>query len=106
MSIERPNADIIRAYAHGKTVEYRVRGDVFDWNTYGAQGVSYPCLGSSTYEWRIKPEVLQYRVALMKSVHSAGSTFWFTLESRWEDNLEDNPKFVRWVTNIEEVEVE
>lgn len=109
MITERSNADIIRAYADGKYVQYRVRNVDFGWNTYGAQGVGSPCLGSPVYEWRIQPEVLQYRVALMKDGPNGK---WISCQTKRHINqkalpdLEKNSDFVRWITDFIDVEVE
>jgi hypothetical protein len=100
MKTERPNADIIRAYADGQEIEYYFGGHNAKWLTYDSDCIA---IGHPNYEWRIKPETLQYRIALMQSVDS--STFWLALQSRWDDNLEKHPKFVKWVTDLEEVEV-
>jgi len=54
-------------------------------------------------EWRIKPEVLKYRVAVMETYRGPYNVMVTT--SFDKDYMEKQPEFVRWVSDWQEVEV-
>jgi hypothetical protein len=96
---EHIHAEILRAIADGKEVEWR-EGCVWIESDREVNPLSFPL-----YTWRIKPEkqVLNYRVALMND----GDFYSATADTK-EDakDLKNSEYFVKWVCDWQKVEVE
>jgi hypothetical protein len=100
MSAPHRWAPIIHAWANGKAVQFKDTSSRW----LDANGL-HGCAPSFVpeLEWRIKPEVVRYRVALFKT----GSNFFYTLttdEAFNDKKLEQRPSFVRWLGDWQEVE--
>jgi hypothetical protein len=87
----------IVAFAEGKQIQYRRAGGL--WKDTGQPGFY------THYEYRVKPEVLRYRVALFAGPSRENP--WTAvaqsedLAQKWEKSI----SFVRWLTDWQEVEV-
>jgi hypothetical protein len=98
--MKHPYADLIKAAADGTTVQFREKFNGATWRDWIKGGYYFPHF-SSEFEWRVKPDTLRYRVALMKGESS--STYWIAALSIEE--TEQHPSFVRWLHDWQEVEV-
>lgn len=88
-------AEVIKAWADGKTIEYRAT-DREEWQTYTQTGSFGPWKCLDYYEWRIKPE-RWYRVALLRDSISEWTT---TAGSAAEEgNIEGFQFFKGWLTD-------
>jgi hypothetical protein len=99
MTTPHIHAEILRAIADGKEVEWR-EGCVWIESDREVNPLSFPL-----YTWRIKPEkkVLRYRVALMKDdVYYTIACNNLEAEAVWEKEH----TFVKWLHDWQEVEVE
>ncbi|MDD3644366.1 MAG: hypothetical protein PHR19_02440 [Bacteroidales bacterium] len=56
------------------------------------------------YEYRIKPEVIRYRVALFQSIEN--KYLLFTQETVNEHTIRQDKDFIKWLTDWIEVEVD
>ena len=92
------HAEVIRAWADGHSVQYRV-GDSVEWETIG----DYPMFVED-YQYRVKPEPKKhkYRVALF----SRGDSVWTATEELSDEDFSEGCKnFIRYPTDWIEVEV-
>jgi len=85
--------DIIIAWADGEDIQYSFKGS--EW-----EDTDSPCWETNS-EYRIKPEVIRYRVALFNKTTQTLDGNDKDLEQVWERN----PKFSKWLTTWIEVEV-
>jgi len=90
----------IKAWADGKEIQVcNVTEQEKKWRNYTDLEALTPNFNSLNYEWRIKPETLRYRVALMKSMTS--SKHWVMAFE--QDKTENDNDFVKWLTEWVEV---
>ena len=87
--------DVIIHWANGGKIQYRtttiINSTWHDWNAEEDNGV--PFFADYNYTWRIKPETLRYRVALMKTKGDYG-TYWTSTQDEFGDNYEDYEDFI------------
>jgi hypothetical protein len=100
MTTQHKHAEILRAIADGKEVEWLGGKDAWYIGTKEINPLSHPHL-----EWRIKPEkkVLRYRVAKMKN----GETYWLitACENNYAEELQKDLRFIEWIHDWQIVEV-
>lgn len=110
---EHPNAEILRAIADGKQVQWRPAGGNNTWIDWmeTANSVS-PLVRSLYYEWRVKPEGVRYRLALLDGLHTKTDTTWIQRSyisvaetDEQARNTEKLNNFVRWLGPWREVEL-
>jgi len=83
--------DIIIAWADGENIQYKLCKKWID--------VEWAPSWDEETEYRIKPEVIRYRVGLFKDgIEAAENT-------RQESNWQSTENFVKWLTDWIEVEV-
>jgi hypothetical protein len=100
MSTPHKWASVIHAWADGKVVQLRLDGEWVDC-TYYDSGNGF---NAEHVKWRIKPEVVRYRVALFKT--DSGSFYILTIDTTFNDTgVEQKSAFVRWLGDWQEVEV-
>lgn len=87
-------AEVIKAWADGKAIQYRLSGYLPDeWSDFA--GGAVPAFNAEGLEWRIKPE-RWYRVALLRDSISEWTT---TADSGLaEGNAEAFKFFKGWLT--------
>ena len=85
----------IDAQAAGKVIQIRCAGPWFD--------DSVPNFGNTSVEFRIKPEMLRYRIALMRAPN--GGQYTVTADDEAEFEIADGLSgFVKWLGDWQEVE--
>ena len=96
-------ADVIKAWADGKDIQY-ITTNIYDdkWTTWEEGINKFPHFYNQFFEWRIKPETLRYRVALIKNYD--GEHYPVTDYGNWVD-IENMPEFVKLLEDWKEVEV-
>jgi hypothetical protein len=104
MTTPHEHAEILRAIADGKEVEW------FDFRNNEWFPLAYNGRNPITFEhleWRIKPEkkMLRYRVALLKNDKAEKSRA-FAFSDSWARYIEQDISFVKWIHDWQEVEVE
>lgn len=92
--------DVLVAWAEGRPIQFRCVGQR-SWVTVETEKLEQLSLASYSpcnpeLEWRVKPDLPWYRVALM----CRGDLFYTTSADSWaqEDNIM-NSYFVRWLTD-------
>lgn len=97
MTQRHKHADVIIAWANGAEIEYRDT-PTSPWAKAGTPG------WYEDYEYRVKPPARKYRVALFKYPGVAAVV---SVANSEEDagRYEENPQFVRWLTDWVEYEV-
>jgi hypothetical protein len=89
--------DLIIAWANDKSLEIQYETTDHEW-----RDASSPAWNED-YGYRIKPEVIRYRVAIFSDVNSTiAATKKDEIAKFWE---EKNPDFKKWLTDWIEVEV-
>lgn len=97
MTQKHKHYDAIVAWAEGKRIQYRRAGGV--WLDTGVPSFY------AHYEYRVKPEVLRYRVALIGFADAGGPDV-ATARSEYDARkFEQFSTFIRWLTDWQEVEV-
>ena len=101
MTQRHKHYDVIVAWAEGKPIQVKQEEGYWeDWIAWWA-----PPWQKST-EYRIKPEVMKYRVGLKKLRRHGQSLFVFAEAVLEEaERVEKSKYFVRWLTEWVEVEV-
>ena len=98
--------EVIKAWADGKTIQQQNISQCNGlWSNWYGVGGETPDFGSEFLKWRIKPETIKYRVALMKSETTDG--YWFEVVNLHITalELEEDVFFVKWITDWIEVEI-
>ena len=93
-------AAVIHAWADGRAVQWRTGVEWYGYTTTGS-GEGF---NAKHVEWRIKPEVVRYRVALFRT----DDNFFYTLttsETFYDKGVEGRKSFVRWLGDWQEVEI-
>lgn len=95
MAQRHKHAEVIKAWADGEKIQYH---DTKEW-------VDCPVNPSFSawIDYRVKPETLRYRVALLK--HTSGYSITSTDDQGLVAFYQGAPSFVRWLTDWIEVEV-
>ena len=89
MNVRHKWADVIMAFANGKSVQFRNPGVSGPWRDSNLDGINNPGL-----EWRIKPSIKKFRVALYVSGH-----LYATDSDAHAAEWEIAPGFDRWLTD-------
>lgn len=96
---------IIQAFVEGRTIQNRVKGCTV-W-----KDVPYPCWDNEC-EYRVKPETIKYRVALLRDATGYQWAHCFKphplsaiAQAGGDLKPENLPNFVKWLTDWIEVEV-
>lgn len=101
------NAEAIRAFAEGKTVQYRYKPvRESGWFDYKHDGGFGPWGTDPAYEWRVKPEIVKvrYRVGIFGGCYGP---YVGTVETDpAAKEVEKHPYFIRWSTEWKEEDVE
>lgn len=103
MYIPHKNADVIKAFADGKEIQFR-SGAEYSWiNVDSAHLYATLLSPNGGGEFRIKPDVVKgwYRVALTQGNCTETADEWLS-----EEKLEKSSDFIRWLTDRVEYEVE
>lgn len=104
-------ADVIKAWADGKDIQYSSEplGKIEwkDWKDYMYRNPFFP---DEQELWRIKPEVLRYRLALMIKYDHPEEVKTLRMVTTDEQEMfigesKSYGKFVKWITDWIEVEV-
>jgi hypothetical protein len=95
-----PYASVIKAAADGATVQSRNKYSK-EWSDWCL--CVFPDFNLPDYEWRVKPQTLRYRVALMKG--DTGLTTSVVNSEVVATAYEEFNMFVRWLHDWQEVEV-
>lgn len=110
MSTPHKNAEVIKAWADGRPIQYKdIKLPQYMWATYARVPESAwgPWNSDNRYtEWRIKPETVKYRRYLYANSNRSivGVVNQPYQEGRAEEAFEKN--FIRWIdTEWQEVEV-
>jgi len=100
--MEHKHAEILRAIADGKEVEWFGGGNHWIKAESIINPLSYP-----HYQWRIKPEkqVLRYRVARLQE-NTVKNWLYFAVSDNAVNRIEKSDCFVEWIHDWQEVEVE
>lgn len=94
-------AAVMLAAAEGKEIQCRAKGLSEAW-----VGALYPTWNWYAYDYRVKPTVIKYRVALLKSPREDVPTpYAFTYAENECDSPEKWEGFVKWAGDWKEVEV-
>lgn len=98
-------AAVMLAAAEGKKIQFSVKGGSGVWRTTPEQLWDW-----STYDYRVKPETIRYRVALIRNTSALYSSVRFyptavLYEEQQCDDREKCDSFVRGLTDWQEVEV-
>ena len=94
-------AEVIKAWADGKKIEFRLTSSL-EWMPYEG-GALTPAFSDVALEWRVRPPKPMYRVALLRDGdrdHTATAD-----NDRQEAALEQSLHFVRWLTDWTEYDV-
>lgn len=108
MSNKHKYYDVIVAWAGGEKIQFR-RDNSEEWETYTANLNAVPAFNCE-YVWRVKPKSVtkKYRMALVDDEYLGKSIFaldlsLFSLDFPAEREVQG---FIRWVSDIVEVEIE
>lgn len=89
--------DVIMAYASGQQIQYKT-----DVNWFDVAGSEAPNFETAGVKWRIKPEIIKYRVALFRH---EGRGFLFTKTEDYKNiPLEHSAGFMKYLTDWIECE--
>jgi len=103
MSTPHKWASVIHAWADGKAIQYRFIDSANVWHDYSSNGGGSLTFGHGHIEWRIKPAVVRYRVALYRVLESnMTGTVADEEGARYAERLSS---FIRWLTDWQEAEV-
>jgi len=98
-------ADVIKAWADGKSIQVRIVGG--EWLNYFRQGIMSPAFNNPATEWRVKPNTIRYRCYV--AVEETDLFYVDTYNQSLECDIkvfEKSDNFVRWIdTEWQEVEV-
>jgi hypothetical protein len=98
MGTPHVHAEVIKAWADGAVIQFR----------YSVDGKWYECLSQPGWDplaqFRVKPEPLKYRVALLRGFDGELYTTTSANLSQ-EETIESYSSFVRWLTDWTEVEI-
>ena len=107
MSKPHKNAEVLRALADGRTIQFYspAWGEWLDWENKIAHinpaHVNPVNNLDYYYEWRIKPEVLKYRVAVLNCelhIDEKDKLYTDTVNTKQEERLMSlRPDFVKWI---------
>jgi hypothetical protein len=101
MSKPHVHAEVIKAWADGKTIQTKIGLMWIDMRERN-------CPTWANHEYRVKPETIRYRVALFKPddrYPAPYTTSIFTTEKMAHIAEHGSPYFVRWLTDWTEVEI-
>jgi len=90
---------VMQAFAEGKKIEYKAR----DYTTLAPWSPNdRPVWNWVAFEYRVKREVVKYRMALMQNSEGA---YWVGVANSvaQAENYESHNRFVRWLTDWQEV---
>lgn len=90
---------VLRAAKEGKVIQFRDKEQQLKWHDCILQSWNF-----HLYDYRVKPEVLRYKVALMQYQHDTLAIVGCTTEPD-RKSMEEHHAFVRWLTDWQEVEV-
>jgi hypothetical protein len=95
MKLTHKHRDIIIAWANGEKIQYKSCEKWFD--------IEWSPTWEKDVEYRIKPEVIRYRIGL----HKNENTYWYVTAKNEEEleELESRTFFKKWITDWIEVEV-
>jgi hypothetical protein len=93
-----PYASVIKAAADGATVQWRIVDP--HWKDF--DGTGFPDFSDLRMKWRVKPQTLRYRVALIQHGNPVLSVS-FSKEDA--DATQKHPYFIEWLHDWQEVEV-
>ena len=85
---------IVQAGAEGKTIQ---------WRHDCATGWVEPSQVHRTGEYRIKPETIKYRIALMHNYYT-NKLYTVSISDSYKE-VESQPTFARWIGEEQEVEI-
>jgi len=96
--MKHKHANVIHAWADGKIIEFQ--------DGSGHWVLAMSPVWSTATKYRIKPETLRYRVALMYSVTNDSRYLDYAHNDRQAIVLEERDTFVKWLDHVwREVEV-
>lgn len=101
MTQRHKHYDAIVAYAEGKQIQWR-HNNTCAWQNWGEQGLA-PAFECSN-EYRVKPATIKVWVALFRWSYGSNAVETTELESVATSWAQD-PRFVKWIMEGEEVEV-
>jgi hypothetical protein len=83
-------AEVIKAWADGKTVQYMHHSSV--WLDWTERATAFP--GCLNYPWRIKPEEIWYR----RYIYQSGTTYvGVAVSAPMAKAVEQSSTFIRWI---------
>ncbi len=104
--IPHKHAEAIKAWADGASIECRCRPDQ-PWNGDWMEGQDP--MWDTAFEYRVKPNTIQYRLALRRISNTDGSLYEYTITAAANKDLahgmEGWGSFVRWLGDWVEVEL-
>jgi hypothetical protein len=97
MKTPHKHAEVIKAWADGASIQCKITDYSNDW--FDCELPTF----SLTRLYRVKPETIKYRVALLEDGRGTLSTA--TWDERDLGRVNENSRFVKWLTDWVEVEV-
>jgi len=98
-------ADVIKAWADGKTVQCQYINNLTqDWTDYNISIHKVPNFFSAALEWRVKPKLIgQFKIGLFRNSQIEDYYFNIATKPEYVETFESNSDFIRWVTDTIEV---
>lgn len=94
---------IIKAYADGYAIQYRNVPYETDWtDILEGENCDSPNFNLPNFEWRVKPEGLNYRVAIFynpKNYHYYSELCESDNPRITDEDVSSHPNFVQWLTD-------
>lgn len=102
MATQHPHHEIILAYLNGEVVQCFIENTWVDCNPWSTERNTALPGFSPNIQYRIKPKLKKYKVALFRGVDNKAypQLFW---ENGWSE-AEKRSSFVRWLTDVLEHE--
>jgi hypothetical protein len=94
-----PYASVIKAAADGATVQWRIVDP--HWKDF--DGTGFPDFSDLRMKWRVKPQTLRYRVAVLDEIH--GKYLQTCYDEHVAQRCASVPHFIEWLHDWQEVEV-
>jgi len=97
------HAEVIKAWADGAQIQQRYP-DEDSWRDCNTSEELTPHFGICNLEFRIKPKVIRYRLALMTEI---GGEYWISIYQSTAGRSSADPlsSFVKWLGDWQEVEI-
>lgn len=98
MNTPHKHADVIHAWADGRTIQFKSTLD-YDWHDYR---IGLPHFNEEDTEWRIKPDIkdFNYRVAIMQDDLDKPEYWPNTAFTEAEaKTIEGEGAFLKWITD-------